>query len=92
LRALLPDASKKKSQRVHRALPPKERVKIKGELPSPKPRAHQPLKDNLLQEGCVLATGLILAIVIKPLNEQIRGLFTKFAPLIALFDQFQNPS
>lgn len=60
-------------------------------LRSQKAWAHQLLKDNLLQKGCFLATGLILATVIKPLNEQIRGLFTKSAPLIALFDQFQNP-
>lgn len=37
-----------------------------------------------------LSAGLTQAAAIKPLNEQIRGLFTKPAPLVALFDQFQN--
>lgn len=37
-----------------------------------------------------LSAGLTRAAVIKPLNEQIKGLFTKPAPLVALFDQFQN--
>lgn len=57
----------------------------------PKAWAPQPLKGNLVQKGCFLVTGLGRATVIKPLNEQIRCLFTKSAPLIALFDQFQNP-
>lgn len=62
---------------------------MKGELPAFSKGLSSSATEG--QKGSFLAAGLILATVIKPLNEQIRGLFTKSAPLIALFDQFQNP-
>lgn len=79
------------SQGLHRDLPPKERVRIKGDRSAfAGGRSSRVTKDHLRQQGCSPAAGLTRAAVIKPLDEQIRGLFTKPAPVITLFDQLQN--